>query len=182
MGLPSLIRVPRGREVGSRLGRTGHTVPRVLQDSSTDAVAQLCVHDPAPVPLIVALLSLADFLLGGSKLRTAAHTHIARHLFAGEEVLEGLLVVATSMHSFPVLAFLVQGLDLAGASKQPCAPDVDISLLLEIWYLEMSKHGQTIVVGVIIVPLVAIWVNKEHVVRELVVMIDDVAGQRALIS
>jgi hypothetical protein len=116
-------------------------VPRVLKDSSTDTVAELRVHDPVPVVLIVGLLSLADFLLGGSELRAAAHSYIAGHLFARKKVLEGLLVVSASMHRFPMLALFVQRLDFTGATEQPRAPDVNIALLFKIWYLEMPKHG-----------------------------------------
>jgi hypothetical protein len=91
-------------------------------------------------------------------------------------VLEGLFVVTTGMHSFSVLPLLLQRLDLAGASQHPSTPDIDVALLLEVRNLEMAKHGNTIVIGVVVVPLVAVRVNEEDVVRKIIVVVDDVAG------
>jgi hypothetical protein len=152
-----------------------HTVPGVFQDSTADVIAQSGVHNPLPVPLIVALLSLPDLLFGSSELRAARHAHIRRHCLTRKEVLESLFVVATSMNSFSVLAFLLKRLDLVWTTQQPRAPDVDVSLLLEIGQLETSKHGKTIVVWVIVMPLIPVGVYKQDVVWELVVVINDVA-------
>jgi hypothetical protein len=79
------------------------------------------------------------------------------------------------MHSFAVLTLLLQRLDLAGAAQRPSTPDIDVSFLLEVGNLKVSQHGEAIIVGVVVVPLVAVRVDEENVVRELVVVVDDVA-------
>jgi hypothetical protein len=43
----------------------------------------------------------------------------------------------------------------------------------------VSQHGEAVVVGVIVVPLVAVRVDEEDVVGEIVVVVDDVAEGRA---
>ena len=45
----------------------------------------------------------------------------------------------------------------------------------------MPEHGQAVVVGVVVVPLVAVRVDEEDVVREGVVVIDDIAGRMRLV-
>jgi hypothetical protein len=79
------------------------------------------------------------------------------------------------MHSFAVLTLFLQRLDLAGAAQRPSTPDIDVSFLFEVGNLKVSQHGEAIVVGVVVVPLVAVRVDEENVVRELVVVVDDVA-------
>jgi hypothetical protein len=79
------------------------------------------------------------------------------------------------MHGFSVLTLLLKRLDLAGAAQGPSTPDVDIPFLLEVGNLEVSQHGETIVIGIVVVPLVAVRMDEENVVRKIVVVVDDVA-------
>jgi hypothetical protein len=81
------------------------------------------------------------------------------------------------MYGFSVLTLFLKRLDLAGAAQRPSAPDVDVPFLLEVGDLEVSQHGKAIVVGIVVVPLVAIRMDEENVVREVVVVVDDVAGR-----
>jgi hypothetical protein len=39
----------------------------------------------------------------------------------------------------------------------------------------MAQHGKAIVIGVVIVPLIAVRVNEEDVVRKIVIVVDYVA-------
>lgn len=87
-----------------------------------------------------------------------------------------MFVVAASMDRLSVLALLSQRLDLSWASQGPRAANVDITLFFEIGQLEVAKHGEAVVVGVVIVPLVTVGVNEKDVVGELVVVIDDIAA------
>jgi hypothetical protein len=155
------------------------TVPRIFQYTSTDVVAQACLHDPLPIPLILALLAFPDLLLGSSKLRTAADAHSARDLLARKKKLERLFVVSARMYGFSMLALFYQRLDLVGTPQRPRAANVDVSFTLEVWDLEMAQHRQAVIIGVVVVPLIAIRVDKEDVVREGCVVINDIAGEGA---
>jgi hypothetical protein len=46
----------------------------------------------------------------------------------------------------------------------------------------MAQHGQAIVVGVIVVPLVAVWMKKEDVVGKGRVIVDNVAVPATVVS
>lgn len=40
----------------------------------------------------------------------------------------------------------------------------------------MPKHGQAVIIGIVVVPLIAVRVDEEDVIGELVVVVYDVAG------
>jgi hypothetical protein len=79
------------------------------------------------------------------------------------------------MHGFSVLSLFLKGLDLARAAQGPSTPDVDVPFLLEVGNLEMPQHGEAIVVGIVVVPLVAVRMDEENVVGKIVVVVDDIA-------
>jgi hypothetical protein len=90
-------------------------------------------------------------------------------------MLERDLVISARMYRFSVFALLFQRLDLVWAPEGPRAADVDVSLLLEVRKLEVAEHGEAVVVGVVVVPLVAVRMDEEDVIGEVVVVVDDVA-------
>ena len=66
-------------------------------------------------------------------------------------------------------------LDLARAPQGPCAAYIDMDLFLEVRQLEVAGHREAILVWVVVVPLVAVWVDAEDVIGKRCVMVDDVA-------
>ena len=44
----------------------------------------------------------------------------------------------------------------------------------------MAEHREAVVVGIVVVPLVAVWVDEEDVVGKRRVVIDDVAEQESV--
>lgn len=92
-----------------------------------------------------------------------------------EKLLKRIFVVATSMYSFSVLAFLFQRVDFTRTPKGPRTSNVDVSFLLKIWELEMAQHGHAVIVWIVVVPLIAVRMDEEDVVGESVVVVYDVA-------
>jgi hypothetical protein len=50
-----------------------------------------------------------------------------------------------------------------------------MDLFLEVRQLEVAGHREAILVWVVVVPLVAVWVDAEDVIGKRCVMVDDVA-------
>ena len=163
----------------SEAGATGVdrelTMPRILQYPSADTVMEICFHDPVPVPYVLALLSFSDLLLCRGKLRTAAHANRTGDLQLRKQMLKRLFIVTTSMHSLPVLALFLKRLDLVGAAQRPRAADVDVSFFLEVGQLEVSQHRNTVVVGVVVMPLVAVGMDEKYIVRKGIVVVNYVS-------
>lgn len=83
------------------------------------------------------------------------------------EVLSRMYVVAMR---------IAQGVDLARAAECPDAPQIDISLVLEVWDLEVAQHGDAVIVWIVVMPLEALRVNEEHDIGEVLVIIDEVSA------
>jgi uncharacterized protein YqgV (UPF0045/DUF77 family) len=49
---------------------------------------------------------------------------------------------------------------------------------LEIGGLDVAQHGDTVVVGVVVVPLVARRVDEEHYIGEVFVIVNDVSARK----
>lgn len=146
-------------------------VPGVLHDSSTDTIPQFRVHNPFPIPNILTLRSLPNLLFRSSKLRTTTHAYIPRNFNPGKQMHESLFVVSTRMYSFSVFSLFSKRFDLIRTSKHPSASYVHVAFFLEVGKLEMSKHGKAVVIRVVVMPLVAVGVNEEDVVGQIVVVV-----------
>lgn len=157
-------------------------MPGVLKHPPTDSVTQFSPHNPIAIFLVLLLRPLPNLVLRRSKLRTAAYTNSRWHFFTREQALKGLLVLSTRMHGLSVFALFSQRLDLVWAAEGPGAADVDVAFFLEVRQLEVAQHGETVVVGVIVVPLVAVGVDEEDVVGEGCVVVDYVAAMVSVVS
>jgi hypothetical protein len=51
-------------------------------------------------------------------------------------------------------------MNLHRTPEDPGAPEINVSLLLEVGELEMAEHGDTIIVGVVVVPLESLRVDE----------------------
>lgn len=107
------------------------------------------------------------------ELGTARHAHFLGHLDAGEKLHEAGFEVFARVH---ILAVGIRvGSDFRGASEGPGAAEIHIALFQEVGDLEVAQHGDTVVVGVVVVPLVAQGVDEEHDFGEPVVVVDDIS-------
>jgi len=157
-------------------------VPGVLKHPPTDSIPQFSPHNPIAILLILLLAPLPNLVPRGRKLRTAAHPNSIRHLLPRKQALKSLLILSARMHSLSVFARFRQRLDLVGAAEGPGAADVDVAFFLEVRQLEVAKHGEAVVVRVVVVPLVAVGVDEEDVVGEGRVVVDYVAARVSVVS
>lgn len=65
-------------------------------------------------------------------------------------------------------------MDLGRAADDPDAPEVHIAHLPQVGELEVPQRGEAIVVGVVVVPREARCVEEDEVVRQVVVVVDNV--------
>lgn len=132
-------------------------MPRILHNPATQLIPQRRLHQPPPKPLIIPPRPLQNFLPGNAKLRTTRRTHSLGHGLTGKQLHEAGLEVLAGMH---VLAVGVgEGVDLGGAAEDPGAAEVDVAVVEEVLEAEVFEHGEAVVVGVVVVPLVALRVE-----------------------
>jgi hypothetical protein len=65
--------------------------------------------------------------------------------------------------------------DLRRTSESPRTAQIDIALLLQIRHLETTEYGDSIVVGIVVVPLIALRVDEKHHVGQMVIIINYVS-------
>lgn len=150
-------------------------MPREFQYPSTSAIVQRRFQQPLSVPHIIALGPALYSVAGDSELRTTAHTNDFWHRQVWKQFLECLLVNVLC-HGMRVIAvgFVLDGANFSRAANDPDASQVDVSVLLEIWKLEITKRWYGIVVWVVIMPGKARCVHEDDVVWKMVVVINDV--------
>lgn len=68
--------------------------------------------------------------------------------------------------------------DFDGASENPRAAQIHVALLLEVGDLEIAEHADAVVVGVVVVPLVLLGVDKEEGFGEAIVVVDNISTVR----
>lgn len=107
------------------------------------------------------------------ELSTAGHAHFLGHLDAGEKLHEARFEVFTRVH---ILAVGIRvGSDFRGTPEGPGAAEIHIAFFQEVGDLEVAQHGDAVVVGMVVMPLVAQGVDEEHDFREPVVVVDDIS-------
>lgn len=107
-----------------------------------------------------------------AKLRTTRRTNRLWHLNPREELHERVFEILAGVY---VLAVRIgQRMDLLWTPQDPGTAQVNVTLLLEVWELEIAQHWHAIVVGVVVVPLVSLGMDEEDRVGEVVIIVDDV--------
>lgn len=125
--------------------------------------------------LVVALRPFPDLPPRHAKLRTAGDPNDLGHFRPRKQLHESCLEVLPRMK---ILAVRVgEGMDFIRATQDPGAAQIDVSFFLNIGGLNFADHGNAIVVRVIVVPLVALGVDEEHDIGQVVVVVNDVAGK-----
>lgn len=157
------------------------TVPGVLQDPPADSVLKWRIQEPSPNIHIV-ILRMGEYLFPRDcKLCTTRCCNDFRNLNAWEKFLERFTVKMSGM--FLRLLWCVgvsYRMYLCRTSKSPGAAQVGISDLLKIRELNVFQGWDTIIVWIVVVPLISFGVHEYHIIWQMVVMIDNEAGQRSL--
>jgi hypothetical protein len=58
----------------------------------------------------------------------------------------------------------VRGLNSLEAAQEPCATYINVAFFLKTRQLEVAEHRDTVVVGIVVVPMVSVWVDEKDVV------------------
>ena len=82
------------------------------------------------------------------------------------------------MNRLPMLARLLDRMDLCRTPQHPDTPNIDKALLFEVRELQMAEHGHAVEIGIVVVPLVALRVQEEDVGGEGGVVVDYVAVRK----
>lgn len=128
-----------------------HTMPRVLHNPPTEIILKWRLRQPFPEPHIVTLGPFADLPVRDSKLRAARYANLVWYVNPREQLHEAVLEILPRMHI--VTVGIRVRVDLRRTSESPCTAQIDIALLLEIRHLETTEHGDSVVVGIVVVPL-----------------------------
>lgn len=154
-------------------------MPRVFHHPSTYPVVQLRVVQPVAEALILCQRNAPNLVACKRKLRAAANGDEVRHDgILAKDFLERLVVAVARVALLLQLAvILFVRLDFFGAPHLPGAAQVDVALFLEIGQLEVAEDRQAVVVGVVVVPLVALGMQEENVVGQIVVIVNEVAAR-----
>lgn len=147
-------------------------MPRILHNPPTQLILQIRLHQPLPKPLIITLRPLMNLPPRNPQLRTTRNTHFIRNLHARKQLHEARLEVFTRVHVFAV--GIGVWTDFDGTSENPRAAQIHVALFLEVGDLKVAEHADTVVVGVVVVPLVLLGVDEEEGFREAVVVVDDI--------
>jgi hypothetical protein len=118
-----------------------------------------------------------DSFATNGKLGAACDADFLRNFKTGEKLLESSLVNVTGVYG---LALLGRGLilnrpDLCRTAKNPDTSQVGVADLLEVVEAEVLEEGESIIVGVIVVPLEALGVVEDDVPGQGIVSVNDVA-------
>lgn len=149
-------------------------MPGIFYNPSTDRVFQWCRKQPIPNALIVLDRLFLYLFLRSSKLRTARDTNCLWNVATWEELFKGLLVKMTRMSlSLGWVYCIFERADLGRATQNPYTAQVEIPFLLEVRYAKLSQNRQAVIVGIVVVPLVSLRVEKENVCWQFVVVVDD---------
>lgn len=152
-------------------------MPRVLQHTAAEVIAQSRPHQPLPVRDVVLERPLLDCLPPDGELRAAGHADDLRDNHAGEKLLEGRLVHVLRVHGLISLGLVVvnERLNLGRAAEDPGAAQIDVALLAESVEAEALEERKRIVVWIVVVPLKTLGVVEDDVAGEGVVSLDDIS-------
>lgn len=148
-------------------------MPGVFHDPPAQLIRQICLGQPLPKPYIITLRPLLDPPSSNAELGATRCTNFPRHLDAREQLHEPRFEVFAGVDVFAVGVGVRP--DLRRTSQDPGATEIHVALVMEVAGLDSSQHGDAVVVGVVVVPLVALGVDEEHPIGETVVVVDDIA-------
>ena len=145
-------------------------MPGVFHDPPTQLIRQLRLNQPFPKPYVFIPRPFEDLPPRCPKLGATRDAHLLRDLSAREQLHEPGLEVITRMNVFAVVRRVRADLDWT--AQNPGTAEIHIATLLEVRNLKAPYHWHTVVVGVVVVPLVALGVDKENIVGEVVIIIN----------
>lgn len=150
-------------------------MPRVLKDSAARRIIQFSFKQPIPEPDIALPWSPTDGFPRHTELGAAADCDGGGDASSGKQLLKSFFVRASSLHIFGQIPLVLERHDLGRASNFPGAAEVDVALFAQIRELELAEHGHPVVIWIVVVPLPAVRVKEQGVLRQTVVIVDDVA-------
>lgn len=153
-------------------------MPGIFENSTTESISQGRHNQPLAESHIFGAGTQMDSFATDGKLRAAGYADFLGDFKTGEQLLESSLVNVACVYGLALLArgLILNGPDLGGASKNPDTSQVGIPNFLEVVESEVLEEGESIVVGVVVVPLEALGVVEDDVAGQGVVSVNDVAA------
>lgn len=154
-------------------------MPCELENSPAQSILERGIEQPLQEVHVVLPRTPVYRLLGDGELRTAAHGDHFGDRVAGQELFEGLLVDLLRRrhtHGRQLLRRrrVLHRPDFGRAANDPNAPKVHVAHLAQVGELEVLEGGEAVIVRVVVVPGEAQRVEEDEVVRQVVVVVDNV--------
>lgn len=121
---------------------------------------------------------MANSVARNGKLRTTRSTDHTWDLDAGEQLLKTVLVDVTGGGSVLWVVSIVMRSDLRLAAQAPGAAKVCEALGYDIGHLQAGQDVLIVIVRVVVVPLVALGMDKHCHIVQVIVVLDDVPFER----
>lgn len=147
-----------------------HTMPGILHNPPTQLIRQVRLGQPLPKPYIVIPRPFEDLPPRCPELGAARHSNFLGNLRAREQLHKPLLEVLARMNVVAVGRRVRADLDRT--AQDPSAAEIYITAVLEVGDLDAPYHWHAVVVGVVVVPLVALGVDEEDSLGEVVIMVN----------
>lgn len=153
-------------------------VPQILHDTSRHRRRKRRLPQPLPYPLKLHNRALPYLSSRDSELCTARCSHNFRQFDVRKELAKRFGVgMADSERVRTLVVDALSREDLVGTAGRPGAAEGGIADFFDVRELEVLDGGDAVVHGVVVVPLVALGVEEDHVVGEVVVVVDDVGEE-----
>lgn len=144
------------------------TVPRILEDSPTQIVRQVCLHEPCAVVLVMTFWPLSDLPSADRKFSTTADADFRRDFQVWEKLLKCCPVERSSFGIFvleiksALRVLILKRTDLDGTAQRPYTSKIYIALLFYEWDLQLRKYLCFIVQWVVRMPLISICMPEKQ--------------------
>ena len=153
-------------------------MPRILEYPAARRVVKFSFQQPFSKLDIVLLRSLPDCFPCDRELSTAVDPHDCWDRLARKKLFKRFLIRTAGSFSLSRVRQVVKRPDFSRTSQNPDAAQVDITFFAKIRELEAAKHSIPVIVWIVIMPLPTFGMKEKNKVREAIVVVNDITGQR----